>query len=48
MGRWGTVAVVTALVAIGLLNGCDLGWEFLKEVEAVGLREHNRTIKTAG
>jgi hypothetical protein len=31
MGRWWTVAVVTALTAIGLFNGCELGWDFLKE-----------------
>jgi hypothetical protein len=31
MGRWWTVAVVTVLVAIGLFNGCELGWDFLKE-----------------
>src|SRR5919106_5266116 len=31
MGRLWTVAVVSALVAIGRLNGCDLGWDFLKQ-----------------
>jgi hypothetical protein len=31
MGRWGTAVVVTALIALGLLNGCELGWDFLKE-----------------
>jgi hypothetical protein len=31
MGRWGTIAIVIALMAVGLLNGCDLGWDFLKE-----------------
>jgi hypothetical protein len=32
MGRcWWHVAVVITLVALGLLNGCDLGWDFLKE-----------------
>jgi hypothetical protein len=31
MGRWSTLAVVIALVAVGLLNGCELGWDFLKE-----------------
>jgi hypothetical protein len=31
MGRWWTVVMVIALVVVGLLNGCDLGWDFLKE-----------------
>ena len=31
MGRWWTLAVVIALMAAGLLNGCELGWDFLKE-----------------
>src|SRR5262245_9275884 len=31
MGRWWTVAMVIALVVVGLLNGCELGWDFLKE-----------------
>ena len=31
MGRWWTIAIVIALVAVGLLNGCELGWDFLKE-----------------
>lgn len=31
MGRWWTVAMVIALISIGLINGCELGWEFLKE-----------------
>ena len=31
MRRWRTFAVAIALVAIGLLNGCELGWDFLKE-----------------
>jgi len=31
MGRWWTVAVITAFVAIGLFTGCELGWDFLKE-----------------
>jgi hypothetical protein len=31
MGRWGTIAIVIALMSVGLLNGCDLGWDFLKE-----------------
>jgi hypothetical protein len=31
MGRWWTVAMIIALMVVGLLNGCDLGWEFLKE-----------------
>jgi hypothetical protein len=36
MGRFWTVAVVGALVAIGGLNGCDLGWDFLKEGGGTG------------
>ena len=31
MRRWWTLAMVIALIALGGLNGCDLGWEFLKE-----------------
>jgi hypothetical protein len=31
MGRWWNIAVVISLVAVGLLNGCELGWDFLKE-----------------
>jgi hypothetical protein len=31
MGRWWSVAIIIALVVAGLLNGCDLGWDFLKE-----------------
>ncbi len=31
MGCWRNIAVVVALTAIGLVNGCDLGWDFLKE-----------------
>jgi hypothetical protein len=31
MRRWGTAAVVSGLIALGLLNGCELGWDFLKE-----------------
>jgi hypothetical protein len=31
MGRWWTVAMVIAFMAMGLLNGCELGWDFLKE-----------------
>ena len=31
MRRWWTLAVVIALMAAGLLNGCELGWDFLKE-----------------
>jgi len=31
MGHWRTLTMVIALVAIWLLNGCDLGWDFLKE-----------------
>jgi hypothetical protein len=31
MGRWRTLTLIMVLVAIWLLNGCDLGWDFLKE-----------------
>ncbi len=31
MGRRRALTIVIALVAIWLLNGCDLGWDFLKE-----------------
>jgi hypothetical protein len=31
MARWWTLAMIIALVVLGLLNGCDLGWDFLKE-----------------
>ena len=31
MGRRWTIAMVIALMAVGLLNGCELGWDFLKE-----------------
>jgi hypothetical protein len=31
MGRWWNMAVVIALTAVSLINGCDLGWDFLKE-----------------
>lgn len=31
MGRWWSVAIIVALVFVGLLNGCELGWDFLKE-----------------
>jgi hypothetical protein len=31
MGHWWTVAPVIVLVIAGLLSGCDLGWDFLKE-----------------
>ena len=31
MGRWWSVAMVIALGVVGLLNGCELGWDFLKE-----------------
>jgi hypothetical protein len=31
MGHWWTLTMVIALVAVWLLNGCDLGWDFLKE-----------------
>jgi hypothetical protein len=31
MRHWRTVTPVIALMVVGLLNGCDLGWDFLKE-----------------
>jgi hypothetical protein len=31
MGRWSGVAIIIALVVVSLLNGCELGWDFLKE-----------------
>ena len=31
MERWWTVAMVIGLVVVTLLNGCELGWDFLKE-----------------
>ena len=31
MGRWRTLALIMTLVAVSLYNGCDLGWDFLKE-----------------
>ena len=31
MGRGWIVAMVTGLLALGLFNGCELGWDFLKE-----------------
>jgi hypothetical protein len=31
MGRWWTVAPVIVLAIAGLLGGCELGWDFLKE-----------------
>jgi hypothetical protein len=31
MGRWWSVAIIIALMVVGLLNGCELGWDFLKE-----------------
>jgi hypothetical protein len=31
MGHWWILAVVCAFVAGGVLNGCELGWDFLKE-----------------
>jgi hypothetical protein len=31
MRRWWTLVAVIALIMLGLLNGCDLGWDFLKE-----------------
>jgi hypothetical protein len=31
MGRWWTIVAVIALMATGLLHGCELGWDFLKE-----------------
>ena len=29
--------MIMTLVAIGLLNGCDLGWDFLKEGGGSGM-----------
>jgi hypothetical protein len=31
MGRWWNIAGIIALMAVGLLPGCELGWDFLKE-----------------
>jgi hypothetical protein len=31
MSRWISLVVIIALTAAGLLNGCELGWDFLKE-----------------
>src|SRR5215813_1452953 len=31
MGRGCTIPLVIALMAVWLFNGCDLGWDFLKE-----------------
>ena len=31
MRRWWTLLAVFALITLGLLNGCDLGWDFLKD-----------------
>jgi hypothetical protein len=31
MRHWWTFVTVIALMAVGVLNGCDLGWDFLKE-----------------
>ncbi|HSF29658.1 MAG TPA: hypothetical protein VLK82_04190 [Candidatus Tectomicrobia bacterium] len=31
MGRWRTAVLLTALIAMGLLYGCELGWDFLKD-----------------
>jgi hypothetical protein len=31
MRHWRTMTPVIALIVVGLLNGCDLGWDFLKE-----------------
>jgi hypothetical protein len=31
MGRWWTIAVVVAGLALGFLTGCELGWDFLQE-----------------
>jgi hypothetical protein len=31
MSRWRSLVVIIALTAAGLVSGCDLGWEFLKE-----------------
>src|SRR5262245_65865463 len=31
MGRWWTLVVVIAVMSGWLLNGCDIGWDLLKE-----------------
>jgi hypothetical protein len=31
MGRWQTLVVVVCLTILGLLYGCELGWDFLEE-----------------
>lgn len=31
MRGWWTLTKIIALTALGVLNGCDLGWDFLKE-----------------
>jgi hypothetical protein len=31
MGCWRNIGVAIALTVVGLVNGCDLGWDFLKE-----------------
>lgn len=31
MRRWSTAFVLIATLFVGLMNGCELGWEFLKE-----------------
>jgi hypothetical protein len=31
MGRWWTARMIIALMPICLINGCDLGWDFLKD-----------------
>jgi hypothetical protein len=31
MSRWRSLVVIIALTAAGFLNGCELGWDFLKE-----------------
>jgi len=31
MGCWRALALIMTLVAVSLYNGCDLGWDFLKE-----------------
>jgi hypothetical protein len=36
MRHWRTMTPVIALIVVGLLNGCDLGWDFLKEENGGG------------
>jgi hypothetical protein len=36
MGRWWNITAAIALMVVGLLNGCELGWDFLKEESGSG------------